>query len=122
MNNMVTGLFPIDLPTGSTNQMIEIKNPTVVVSVNFLGQYFFENQIMGEHDLTNALRNRVLAAARNSKDLTLMVMADKKVNLDAVARLWQWAAEAGVADLVQVQLGDGFSRRQVRQANAMSAR
>jgi biopolymer transport protein ExbD len=98
----VLQLFQIDLPAGSTNQMIRTKNPTVLVAVNFLGQYFFENQIMGENDLTNELHKRVLAAARNSNDLTLLIWADKRVDFNAVDRLEQWAAEAGVAEVAHV--------------------
>jgi biopolymer transport protein ExbD len=95
----VLQLFQIDLPTGSTNQMISTKNPTVVVAVNSLGQYFFENQNMGEHELTNALHERVLAAAQNSNDLSLIISADKRVDYDALASLGQWAIAVGVAEV-----------------------
>jgi biopolymer transport protein ExbD len=99
----VLQLFQINLPIGSTNQIIQTKNPRVIVAVNALGQYFFENQIMGEHDLTNALRKRVLAAAQNSNDLTLIVEADQRVNYDAVDHVNRWAAAAGVAEVADAE-------------------
>jgi biopolymer transport protein ExbD len=49
------------------------------------------------------LRKSLEAAARNSRDSTLVVWADKRVDFNAVARLEQWAAEAGFKEVVQAQ-------------------
>ncbi|MGA3182085.1 MAG: biopolymer transporter ExbD [Verrucomicrobiota bacterium] len=104
VSNVLSGLFEIDLPAGSTNLMIGTDHPTVMVAVNFLGQYFFENQtFVREEELTNQLRKSLEAAARNSRDSTLVVWADKRVDFNAVARLEQWAAEAGFKEVVQAQ-------------------
>ena len=102
-SNLLSQLFQIQLPAGPTNLTIGTDNPTVVVAVNFLGQYFFENQIVGEKELKNKFKRSLQAAARESKDLTLVVWADKQVDFDAVTRLEQWAAEAGIAHVVQAQ-------------------
>lgn len=101
--DQVRDLVGIDLPTGSTNLMLGTDNPTVVVAVNFLGQYFYDNGIVGEHELTNQLKRRLKAAARQSKDLTLVVWADKRVDFNAVTRLERWAGEIGIKDVVQAE-------------------
>jgi biopolymer transport protein ExbD len=103
VNNLLSELFQIQLPAGSTNVTLGTDNPTLVVAVNFLGQYFCENQIVGERELRTKFTNSLRAAARQSRDLTLVVWADKQVDFDAVMRLEQWAAEAGIADVVQAR-------------------
>ena len=65
--DQVRDLVGIDLPTGPTNLMVGTDNPTVVVAVNFLGQYFYDNSIVEEHELTNQLKRRLKAAAANPR-------------------------------------------------------
>jgi len=62
----------------------------------FWGSIFYENRIVGERELKDALKERRQAAARESKELTLTVAGDEQVNWSAVTRLAQWAGEAGI--------------------------
>lgn len=103
VSNILGGLLQIDLPADGANPTIGTDNPTVVVAVNALGQYFFENQVVGEQELKSQLRKRLQTAAGNSMGLTLLVWADRRVDFGAVTRLEQWAAEAGIKDVVLAQ-------------------
>jgi biopolymer transport protein ExbD len=94
-SNFVNSIFQIRLPAGPRN-LLGTDDPTVLVRVNFLGQYFYENRIVGERELKDALKERRQAAARESKELTLTVAGDEQVNWSAVTRLAQWAGEAGI--------------------------
>ena len=46
------------------------------------------------------LTERLQAAARESKELTLTVAGDEQVNWNAVTRLAQWAREIGIKETV----------------------
>ena len=94
----VGDLLQIELPTGWNRNLSGTDDPKIVVAVNFLGQYFYTNRIMGERELTNQLRS----AARQWKDLTLVEWADKQADIGAVNRLEQWASEAGIKQAVRV--------------------
>jgi len=105
-SEFVHRLFQIQLPGGPRN-LIGTDNPTVLVAVNFLGQYFYDNRIVGERELKDALvRERLQAAALQSKDLILTVAADEQVNWNAVTRLEQWAAEAGIKKTILAESSD----------------
>jgi biopolymer transport protein ExbD len=71
-----------------------------MVRVNFLGQYIYDNQIVGEQELKAGLTKALQAAARESRELTLTVAADEQVKWDALIRLAQWAREAGIKDAI----------------------
>ena len=110
VSNVLSGLFEIDLPAGSTNLMIGTDHPTVMVAVNFLGQYFYDNRIVGERELKDALvRERLRAAALQSKELTLTVAGDEQVNWNAITRLAQWAREAGIKETILAEWPDSPS-------------
>lgn len=95
----VNSMFLVRLP-GGPRDLIGTDNPTVLVAVNFLGQYFYDNHIVGERELKARLREQLLAAARESKELTLTVAGDEQVNWNAVTRLAQWAREIGIKEMV----------------------
>jgi biopolymer transport protein ExbD len=95
----VNNMFLIRLP-GGPRDLIGTDNPTVLVAVNFLGQYFYDNHIVGERELKAGLRERLLAAARESRELTLTVAGDEQVNWNAVTRLAQWARDIGIKETV----------------------
>ena len=95
----VNSMFLVRLPGGPRN-LIGTDNPTVLVAVNFLGQYFYDNHIVGEQELKDGLKKRLQEAAREKKELTLTVAGDEQVNWNAVTRLAQWAREIGIKETV----------------------
>lgn len=98
-SNAVNQIFLIHPPAARGN-LIGTDNPTVMVRVNFLGQYIYDNDVVGEQELKAGLTKALQAAARQSKELTLTVAADEQVKWDAVTRLAQWAREAGIKDMM----------------------
>jgi biopolymer transport protein ExbD len=98
-SNAVNQSFLIHPPPARGNP-VGTDNPTVMVRVNFLGQYIYDNQIVGEQELKAGLTKALQAAARESRELTLTVAADEQVKWDALIRLAQWAREAGIKDAI----------------------
>jgi biopolymer transport protein ExbD len=98
-SNAVTGIFDIRLPRGPSN-LIGTYNPTVMVRVNFLGQYIYDNETVDERTLKARLAERLQAASRQSRELTLTIAADAQANLDAVTRLERWAHEVGIKEAI----------------------
>ncbi len=97
--NAVNQIFLVHLPAGRRN-LIGTDNPTIMVAVNFLGQYFYDNQIVGEQELKAGFTNALQAAARQSRQLTLTIAGDEQVKWDALTRLAQWAREAGIKETI----------------------
>ncbi|HXR06846.1 MAG TPA: hypothetical protein VN765_05920, partial [Candidatus Acidoferrum sp.] len=87
-------------PPAAQRPLLGTDNPTVMVRVNFLGQYIYDNQVVGEQELKAGLTNALQAAARQSKELTLTIAGDEQVKWDALTRLAQWAREAGIKDTI----------------------
>ena len=83
--------IPIELP--SAKNVIGTDNPTVTVAINSAGQFFFQNQIIGEQQLKS---NLTAAASQSQLPLTLVVQADKSVRYDVVVRLAELAEQAGL--------------------------
>jgi biopolymer transport protein ExbD len=88
------------LITGARETLIGTDNPTVMVRVNFLGQYIYDNHVVGEKELKTGLTLARQAAARESKELTLTIAGDEQVKWDALTRLAQWAREVGIKDTI----------------------
>lgn len=97
--NVVNSIFQIHLAHGATN-LLGTEDPTVVVAVNFLGQYFYDYRNVGERELQAELEKQVQAAGRESKEMTLTVAADEQVNWSAVERLTELARAAGIKKTV----------------------
>jgi len=95
----VNSIILIHIPGGPPS-LIGTDNPTVLVAVNFLGQYFYDNHIVAERELKAELKERLQAAAREKRELTLTVAGDEQVNWNAVMRLAQWAREIGIKETV----------------------
>jgi biopolymer transport protein ExbD len=85
----------IDLPRAG--QWSGTTNPTVIVSVNFGGQFFYENQRLAEADLRKTLAK---AADDSKRTLTLVVLADKAVSNEVLARLGEIARSTGIREMV----------------------
>jgi biopolymer transport protein ExbD len=94
----VRELFQVQLPDGEN--LTSTDNPTVVVAVNFRGQFFFENQPVLAGQLKEELRSRFLEASRESKKLTLVLWADKAVENEVVMRVYRLASEVGITDFL----------------------
>jgi biopolymer transport protein ExbD len=80
----------IELP--SSENILGTTNPTVVVAINIAGQYFFENQLISEAQL----KSQLAIASQARSPLTLVVLADKGVQYEAIVRLTQLAERAGI--------------------------
>ena len=83
--------IPIQLP--SSQKTIGVAGPTVAVAINASGQFFFENQLVGEQQIRAKLAS---AATRSLEPLTLVVMADKGVEYGVVVHLTELAEQAGI--------------------------
>ena len=67
--------------------------PTVAVAVDASGRYYFANQIVGEEQLKDDLRE---AIKKSREPLTLVIHADKAVTYDQLIHLTILAREAGI--------------------------
>jgi biopolymer transport protein ExbD len=94
----VQDLFQIQLPDG--DNLAGTDNPTVIVAVNFRGQCFFENKPVQDQELKEDLRARLQETSRASKQLTMVLWADKAVENDVVMRLYRLARDAGVTEFL----------------------
>jgi biopolymer transport protein ExbD len=74
-------------------------NPTVVVAVDSGGQCFFENRAVQEKELRAALQSRVQHMPRQSRNLTMVLWADKAVELDVITHLGLLARQAGITEV-----------------------
>ena len=83
--------IPIQLP--SSQNTIGVTGPTIAVAINAGGQFFFENQMIGEHQLKSKL---AAAATQSRSPLTLVVMADNGVQYGVVVHLAELAEQAGI--------------------------
>lgn len=98
--DIVNSIFAVRPPAGSAG-LLGTDNPTVTVKVDFLGQYFYDNQLVGEQELKTAFTKRMRAVA--PRELTLTVVGDGQVNWNAITRLERWARELGIKETVQAE-------------------
>lgn len=101
----VNQVFLIHVPAAGKT-LIGTDNPTVMVRVNFLGQYIYDNHVVGEEELKAGLTQARQAAARESKELTLTIAGDEQVKWDALTRLAQLAREVGIKDTILAEWTD----------------
>ena len=69
--------------------------PTVAVAIDAAGRLYFENQSITESGLAKRLKK---AAADAPEPLTLIVQADRAVNMDMLLRLTLLARSAGITN------------------------
>lgn len=86
----------IELPESSREPLPGVHNPTVVVAMDLYGRIYFENQVLNESELETRLKS----AAAHSKDLVLIIQADKNVQLKDFYRLSHLASQAGIAQVL----------------------
>lgn len=76
-------------------------NPSVAVVVDRSGQFYFENQVIGEADLKVRLRAAADKARGRRAQLTLVILADKLTPNDVTFRLGELARESGINEMLQ---------------------
>jgi biopolymer transport protein ExbD len=105
----VRGLFQVELATNDIVNLSGTDNPTVVVAVNFRGQFFFENRQVQEGELKKELRRRLQETSRATKKLTLVVWADKAAENEVVMRLYRLARDAGITEFLLAERPSPFA-------------
>jgi biopolymer transport protein ExbD len=96
-------LFPVRLPEGDARYLSGTENPTVVVQVNFRGQYFFDNKGVNDRELQLELRGRMADAARTAQKLTMVLWVDEAAENKVVMHLYQLARDVGITDFLLAQ-------------------
>jgi len=89
----------IELPVAG--ELPGTDKPTVTVAVDANGHLYFRNQRITEQELKLRLRE---AVEKTSQPLTLLLQADKAVNLDGLIRLRLLAREAGIQEALLATL------------------
>ena len=69
--------------------------PTVKVAIDSNGRLYYENQVIGEAQLTNSLRK---AVSESPVPLTILVQADRKVTTEMVVHLTRLARDSGITN------------------------
>jgi biopolymer transport protein ExbD len=102
----ISNLFQIELPDGKN--LAGTDDATVMVAVNFRGQFFYENGLVQDAELKTELARRLKIAARDSKKLTLLLRMDKAAEYEVLTRLEGLAHEAGITKVLLVQRPSTF--------------
>lgn len=105
----VRGLFQVRLPDGDIRDLTGTDNPTVIVSVNFRGQCFFENKLVQDGELRTELRMRLQDAARAQKKLTMVLSADKATENEVILHLYHLARAVGITDFILAERPSSFA-------------
>ena len=86
---------PIHLPEAAN--LPGVTGTTIAVAVDANGRFYFRSQVIG----ADKLRTELSRAARSTPEpLTLVLRADKRVDLETLTRLQLLAAEAGWSNQV----------------------
>jgi biopolymer transport protein ExbD len=110
----VRGLFQVQLPTNDIINLTGTDNPTIVVAVNFRGQFFFENRPVQEPELKDELRRRLQETSRASKKLTLVLWADKAAENEVLMRLYRLARDVGITEILLAEQPSVFGAPSAR--------
>lgn len=97
----VSNLFQITLPEGKN--LSGTDDATVMVAVNFRGQCFYKNRLVQDAELKTELEERLKNAARDSRNLTLLLWMDKAAEYEVFTRLSALAHEAGITKVWMVE-------------------
>jgi biopolymer transport protein ExbD len=90
---------PLALPAGGN--LPGTDKLTVAVAMDAAGGLYFQNQSVRETELTHRLRQAVDQARQ---PLTLIVLADKRVEYEKLVRLRLLAREAGIQEVLEATL------------------
>jgi biopolymer transport protein ExbD len=104
-------LVQIQLPIATDG--VASANPTVVVYVNFLGQFFFDNQVVTDAQLKALLADAVARYKKQARDLTVVLYEDRDTHHEVNIRLFQIATEAGVKQVLEGIQNGGVSRHSI---------
>ncbi len=98
----------IELPTASGAELAGVTNATVSVMVDRDSRIFYDHQLVADG---NALKRRLEAAVRAANSgLTLIIQADRRLDLQRLVELKQLATDAGIKDILLASrplLGEG---------------
>jgi len=83
----------IDLPVAADQPGTD--QPSVVVAMDELGRYYYQNRMMDETELKSRFS---LAARQSPEPLTLMIMMDKRARVEDLLQLQKLAREVGIQD------------------------
>lgn len=106
LGQQVSNLFQIKLAEGKN--LVGTDNATALVSVNFRGQFFYENQLVTDSELKSALASQLQIAHRAGREFTLIVALDRETESQVESHLETIAREAGVTDIRRAQRPAGF--------------
>ena len=87
---------PIELPDAVN--LPGTANRALVVAIDENGQLYFENQIISPEQLKAKLTR---AVAEGRQPVSLIVQADKKLELAGLMPLWLLARSAGIKEIIQ---------------------
>ncbi len=88
----------IELPTATGTQLAGVTNATVSVMVDRDSRIFYNHQLVGD---TNGLKRHLEAAVRAANSgLTLVIQADRRLDLQKLVELRQLATDAGIKDIL----------------------
>ncbi len=90
--------------------MLGTDNPVAIVAVNSRGQFFYDNQLFNEEQLRALLKERQVSAGRESKNLTLVLLADRSVTEETIVRVCSLAGNIGIKEVILPTRPGVFSR------------
>ena len=85
-------------------------NPTITMAITASGQFIFDNKVVEESDLNSALQKKV-AAAPNTKGLTLVVIPDKSVSYEVLTKVRSLAGDAGISEVLEAVRPSAYSMK-----------
>ncbi len=98
----------IDLPTAKGPELAAVTNATATIMVDRDARIFYNHQLLVDR---GSLRKRLEAAIRSSDSkLTLIIQADRRLDLQMLVELKQLATDVGIQEIVIASrplLGEG---------------
>ncbi len=86
-------------------------NPTITMAVTSSGQFLFDNQVVEEADLKSVLAQKVSAAPKSAKGLTLVVIPDKSVTYEVITKIRSLARDAGISEVLEAVRPSAYSMK-----------
>ncbi len=102
----VSNLFQIRLPQGTN--LVGTDDARAIVSVNFRGQFFYENRLVTDSELKSALSDQIKAARQEGRQFMLIVNLDEAAESQMETHLENIARQAGVTKILRAQQPPGF--------------
>lgn len=94
---LMVDLPGVKLSLPVSDSLVVVTNPTLVVLVNMAGEIFFQSQLVTD----DRLQSRLASAAREmARPPALLLVADRAVNYDTIARVGSIARAAGIEQVI----------------------